>query len=62
MNEVVTKCLDYGLVVMVLLLSYNIVKDTIRVNDYDDYEEEEEEEEEEKKRGRNPSLRFSCFL
>ena len=44
MNEVVTKCLDYGLVVVVLLLSYNIVKDTIR-GEYE-YEEEEEEEEE----------------
>ena len=47
MNEVVAKCLDYGLVVVVLLLSYNIVKDTIR-EEYEEYEEEEEEEEEEK--------------
>ena len=43
MNEVVTKCLDYGLVVVVLLLSFNIVKDTIR--EEHDYDEEEKEEE-----------------
>ena len=45
MNEVITKCLDYGLVTIVLLLSYNIVKDTIRGECvYDDDEGEEEKE------------------
>ena len=46
MNNTVTRCLDYGLVVMVILLSYDIVWQTIRVHDYEEEEEEEEEDKE----------------
>ena len=42
MSDTVTKCLDYVLVVTLMLLSYDIVWRTICEHDY--YEEEEEEE------------------
>ena len=47
MNEVVAKCLDYGLVTVLLYFSYGIVRDFIGVEYYEEEEEKEEEQDEE---------------
>ena len=46
MNEVVAKCLDYGLVTVLLCFSYGIVRDFIGVEYYEEKEQEEQDEEE----------------